>query len=104
MRAYVLALRCSLRAFAAAAIFSSIAQATNGYLMDGYGVKSQGIVGVGIALSQDALAAATNPAGTALVGNRFDVGVTLFAPDYGSDIVGTGFGADGHYGSSRVGY
>jgi long-chain fatty acid transport protein len=81
---------------------NSVAQATNGYLQDGYGVKSQGVAGVGTALPQDALAAATNPAGTAFVGNRFDVGITLFAPDYGADIVGNGAGANGHYaGSSK---
>jgi long-chain fatty acid transport protein len=79
---------------------SSAAHATNGYLLDGYGVKSQGIAGVGVALPQDALAAATNPAGTALIGDRFDIGVTLFAPDYGADIVGNAYGADGHYGGS----
>jgi long-chain fatty acid transport protein len=74
MRAHAFLLRCSVRAFAAAMFFSSIARGTNGYLMDGYGVKSQGVVGVGIALPQDALAAATNPAGMAVVGNRSDVG------------------------------
>jgi hypothetical protein len=45
-----------------------LANATNGYFSHGYGAKSQGMAGVGIALPQDALAAATNPAGTALVG------------------------------------
>jgi long-chain fatty acid transport protein len=100
MRAHALADRYSVCAFAAAAFFSSLAQATNGYLMDGYGVKSLGIAGAGIALPQDALAAATNPAGTALIGNRFDIGITLFAPEYGADIHGNGFGADGHYGGS----
>jgi long-chain fatty acid transport protein len=100
MRAHALADRYFACAFAAAAFFSSMAQATNGYLMDGYGVKSLGIAGAGIAMPQDALAAASNPAGTALVGNRFDIGITLFAPEYGADIVGNDFGADGHYGGS----
>ena len=39
MRAHALTDRYSACAFAAAAFFSSMAQATNGYLMDGYGVK-----------------------------------------------------------------
>jgi long-chain fatty acid transport protein len=77
-----------------------MAHATNGYLLDGYGVKSQGMAGVGIALPQDALAAATNPAGMALIGDRFDIGASLFAPDYGADIVGNAYGADGHYSGS----
>ncbi len=66
------------------------AHATNGYFAHGYGVKSQGMAGVGIALPQDGLAAATNPAGTALVGNRLDLGVTYFRPSRGADINGSG--------------
>jgi long-chain fatty acid transport protein len=100
MRAHDLAHRYSAWVFAATASLSLTAHATNGYLMDGYGVKSLGVGGVGVALAQDALAAATNPAGTAFVGDRFDVGVTLFAPSYGADIIGNGYGADGHYGGS----
>jgi long-chain fatty acid transport protein len=40
----------------------AVAHATNGYFSSGYGVKAQGIAGAGIALPQDALAAATNAA------------------------------------------
>ena len=74
-----------------------LANATNGYFSHGYGAKSQGMAGVGIALPQDALAAATNPAGTALVGNRYDFGLTVFAPSRSTDIVGNGAGADASY-------
>jgi long-chain fatty acid transport protein len=81
-------------------VLCTAADATNGYLMDGYGVQARGLAGVGVALPQDALAAATNPAGTGLVGNRLDIGASLFAPDYNTDIVGNGYGADGHYGGS----
>lgn len=41
------------------------AQATTGYFAHGYGIKAKAMGGVGIALPQDALAAATNPAGIA---------------------------------------
>ena len=58
-----------------------IASATNGYFAHGYGMKAKGMAGVGIALPQDALAAATNPAGMVWVGNRIDFGVDLFRPD-----------------------
>lgn len=51
---------------------SGSALATNGYFSHGYGVKSLGMAGVGIALPQDGLAAATNPAGEAFLGNRAD--------------------------------
>lgn len=75
---------------AAAVLLVSIAlpsaRATDGYFQHGYGVKSQGIGGVGIALPQDGLAAASNPAGTALVGNRLDAGLTWFAPSRGADV------------------
>jgi long-chain fatty acid transport protein len=73
------------------------AHATNGYFSSGYGIKAQGIAGAGIALPQDALAAATNPAGTALVGERADLGLTVFVPKRSADIVGNGLGADQSY-------
>jgi long-chain fatty acid transport protein len=73
------------------------AGATNGYFLDGYGAKAEGQAGVGIAWAQDALAAASNPAGTALVGDRVDLGVVWFAPRRSADIVGNAFGADASY-------
>ncbi len=80
-----------------AALAAAPAFATNGYLQHGYGVKSQGMAGVGIALPQDGLAAATNPAGTAFVGNRIDVGAVWFRPSRGAEISGNGAGLDGRY-------
>ncbi len=74
------------------------AHATDGYFAHGYGVKSQGIGGVGIALPQDALAAAANPAGLGLLGERVDFGVTWFRPQRESEISGNIFpGVDGKY-------
>jgi long-chain fatty acid transport protein len=74
------------------------ANATDGYLAHGYGVKSQGMGGVGIALPQDALAAATNPAGMGLIGDRVDFGVTWFRPQRDTQISGNAFpGVDGKY-------
>lgn len=58
-----------------------IASATNGYFSHGIGIKAKGMGGVGIALPQDSLAAATNPAGMVLVGDRMDLGVDWFSPD-----------------------
>ncbi|HCY16488.1 MAG TPA: long-chain fatty acid transporter [Curvibacter sp.] len=55
--------------------------ATNGYFSHGYGMKSKGMGGVGIALPQDAMSAATNPAGMVDVGNRLDFGLDVFMPD-----------------------
>ena len=72
-------------------IASAEANATDGYFAHGYGVKSQGMGGVGIALPQDALAAAANPAGMGLIGNRVDFGVTWFRPQRESQTVGNAF-------------
>lgn len=58
-----------------------LANATNGYFSHGTGIKNRALGGAGVAFPQDAMAAATNPAGMAFVGNRYDVGVVLFKPD-----------------------
>lgn len=75
---------------AAGAIVSPMAHATDGYFSHGYGMKSKGMGGVGIALPQDALAAANNPAGMVMVGDRIDVGLDLFKPSRGADTSGAG--------------
>jgi long-chain fatty acid transport protein len=86
---------------AAAALAPLAAHATTGYFSHGYGLKAKAMGGVGIALPQDALAAATNPAGMARVGNRLDVGLDWFAPDRGSQITGNIFpGVNGSYDGS----
>ncbi len=76
-----------------------VALATNGYFSHGYGIKSKGMAGVGIAMPQDALAAATNPAGMVMVGDRLDVGLDVFMPRRGAEVTGTGMGLgiDGSY-------
>lgn len=58
----------------------TLAMATNGYFSHGYGIKSKGAAGAGVATASDAIAAATNPAGMALIGSRVDFGVELFQP------------------------
>jgi long-chain fatty acid transport protein len=78
-----------LAAAAAAVLAPGAALATTGYFAHGYGIKAKSMGGVGIALPQDALAAATNPAGIAWVGNRMDVGVDWFKPDRGAEIAGS---------------
>lgn len=72
-----------------------LAHATNGYFAHGYGVKAQAIAGVGIALPQDGLAAATNPAGTAFVGTRLDAGLNFFSPSRSAEIKGNNLGPFG---------
>ncbi len=74
---------------AAGVMVSPLAHATDGYFAHGYGMKAKGMGGVGIALPQDALAAATNPAGMVMIGDRIDFGVDWFKPTRGADIAGS---------------
>ncbi len=84
-----------IAALLAVAGLSTSAFATNGYFSHGYGIKAKGMAGVGIALPQDALAAATNPAGITSVGDRLDVGLDTFMPRRGMDMGGTEYSGDG---------
>jgi long-chain fatty acid transport protein len=68
---------------------SSIAYATNGYILHGYG-KNKGTGGAGMANPQDALAAGSNPAGSAWVGDRIDITGELFMPKRGYTIEAPG--------------
>jgi long-chain fatty acid transport protein len=89
------ALRLALFATLAAPV---AAFATTGYLQHGYGIKAKGMGGVGIALPQDSIAAAINPAGMAFVGNRLDAGLDWFRPQRQSEITGNIFpGVNGTY-------
>lgn len=59
------------------------ASATNGYFLIGFGAKSRGMGGVGVAYAQDGLAAASNPAGMVDIEMntmRIDVGGEFFNP------------------------
>jgi len=78
-------------ALIAGGLLSPLAYATDGYFATGYGVKAVGMGGVGIALPQDALAAATNPAGMVVVGDRIDFGVEYFVPKRSAQLVGNAF-------------
>ncbi len=67
-------------AVAAGLAMPMVANATNGYFAHGYGTKNKALGGAGVALPQDSMAAATNPAGMVWVGDRMDLGVALFSP------------------------
>lgn len=64
------------------------AQATQGTFPHGYGVKSEGMGGVVLALPQDSLVGASNPAGMVWVGTRVDAGVALLQVDNGIEFAG----------------
>lgn len=67
-------------AVAATLTMPMAAMATNGYFAHGYGTKNKGLAGGAVAFSQDAMAAATNPAGMVTVGDRMDLGIAIFSP------------------------
>ena len=69
-----------LAALLSIAVAAPTALATNGYFANGYGTRNKGMAGAGVALPQDSMAAATNPAGMAFVGARADLGAAIFSP------------------------
>ncbi|MHB1241079.1 MAG: OmpP1/FadL family transporter [Gammaproteobacteria bacterium] len=74
--------RAAALAAAVALVVPAVASATNGYFLIGFGAKSRGMGGVGIAYGQDGLAAAANPAAMIMVPGtlRADMGGELFVP------------------------
>ena len=55
--------------------------ATNGYFLPGFGIRSQGMGGVGIAYGRDSLSTAANPANAVNTGMRGDIGMAVFNPE-----------------------
>ena len=90
-------------AFLTGLFSTSVAMATAGYFTIGYGAKAMGLAGAVASNPQDSLAAATNPAGMALVGERADLGVRFFSPireaEIGTSALGASF--DVHANSRR---
>lgn len=77
------------------ALAAASAHATDGYFDYGYGIKAKGVGGAGVAFPQDSLAPASNPAGTAFVENRFDIGLSYFRPDRSASLGGNKFDGNG---------
>jgi len=67
------------------------ALATNGYFPHGYGMKAQGMGGTSIALAQDSMGGATNPAAMVWAGSRLDLGVNWFSPQRDAERSGAAF-------------
>lgn len=74
-------------------LVTGTAWATNGYFAHGYGTKSKGMAGAGVALALDSLSSATNPAAVAFVAPRVDLGAGLFSPIRSYTSTGTPTGA-----------
>jgi long-chain fatty acid transport protein len=80
-----------LAALITGALASSSVFATNGYAPHGIGMKSKGMGGVTIAHQGDAVAVGGNPAGSAWMEDRVDVGIDLFRPIRDAKISGNVF-------------
>lgn len=76
---------------AAAALAALPALATNGYFSDGYGLKAKGMGGASMALAQDSLGGANNPASMVWAGSRMDLGADVFMPRRHAERSGAGF-------------
>ena len=82
---------------AALCLTASSAHATDGYFLNGTGAKAKGEAGVAIALPQDALSIAANPAAATELGHRLDAGFEIFIPSRSAIITGNGAGLSGSY-------
>ncbi len=69
--------------------------ATDGYFLNGMGSKAKGAGGVALAMPEDAVAMAANPAVATELGSRLDIGAEIFIPRRGADIEGNGAGLNG---------
>lgn len=78
--------------------FVASASATNGYFSHGYSIKSKGMAGAGVAAPMDAMVPASNPAGLTEVGNRLDLGLSIFNPNREYTVAGAPSGALGSFG------
>ena len=82
----------------AVVLMSTAAFATNGYFAHGFGTNDQGLAGAGVALPQDTLDAAVNPANMVFVGERYDFGLAFFNPNREYTVTGNPSGFPGTFG------
>jgi long-chain fatty acid transport protein len=54
--------------------------ATNGYFTHGIGTKNKGMAGAGLAMPEDAISVANNPAAALANAGKYDLGIALFSP------------------------
>lgn len=74
----------------AAALLSTTAMATEGYVVNGVGARSKALAGAGVASSKDATAASLNPAGLVNVDSQVNVSVSAMKLNGGFSTGGSG--------------
>lgn len=67
--------------FLTAMLASQVASASNGYFPHGVGAKNKAMAGAGMALPEDAMAVVNNPAVAVFLGNKIDIGMSVFMPN-----------------------
>jgi len=60
---------------------SNVSFATNGYFPHGIGTSNKAMAGAGMALPEQAISIVNNPAVAAFLGDRMDVGISVFMPN-----------------------
>lgn len=71
---------------------TSAAWATDGYFPHGFGMKSKGMGGAAVAVTDNAFAGINNPAASVWAGNRAEIGVDVFSPQRSAARSAPGFG------------
>jgi long-chain fatty acid transport protein len=66
--------------FLAFTFFAGNVWATNGMIPHGFGTKSKGMAGAGLAMPQGPMTASGNPAGGVWIDSGYEVGAALFSP------------------------
>ena len=84
----------TLRATVVSAVLAtgSAAWATDGYFPHGFGMKSKGMGGAAVAVTDNAFAGINNPAASVWAGNRADLGLDIFMPKRSAARSAPGFG------------
>ncbi len=81
---------CLKAAALAAALVAGPAFATNGYFPHGYGIRAKAMGGASVAMTEDSMGGANNPATMVWVGSRLDAGVDVFSPHRDAQRSGAG--------------
>jgi len=83
-------------ALASTSLAPTLAQATDGYFANGYGLKSVGMGGAAVAVAQEPFGGAVNPGAMSFLGTEYQVGVSWFSPKRNASRTGSGpAGIDG---------
>ena len=73
-----------------------LAQATDGYFANGYGMKSNGMGGAAVAVALEPFGGAVNPGAMSFLDSQWQLGVAWFSPDRSASRTGSGIaGIDG---------